>query len=193
MSPDGEIIPKEYQKYHHELTVAVVNFHAEWGNKRANLKKMEGYIERAHKEKVDLILFPELMLTGAEVEPEMRMHRELAEPVPGPTTIRMAELSNMDIVWGMPEVSREGGLYYNAAVIVGPDGLLGVYRKVHPWVPEQWCSKGSDYPVFETKFGPIGIGICYDNYFFPEVARIYALKGVRLYLNPTAVPVLEGL
>ncbi|MEM1515773.1 MAG: carbon-nitrogen hydrolase family protein [Candidatus Bathyarchaeia archaeon] len=195
MLSSKEVIPIEYRKYYRNVTVAVVNFHAEWGNKRANLEKIKRYIERAHKEKVDLILFPELALTGAEVESEIKMHRELAEPIPGPTTIEMAEFSrkfNMYIVWGMPEIDRNNGLYYNTAVIVGPEGLLGVYRKIHPWVPERWCSKGSDYPVFETKFGPIGIGICYDNYFFPEVARIYALKGVRLYLNPTAVPVIEG-
>lgn len=192
-----DVIPQAYQGYNHKMTIAVVNFHTEWGNKKANLEKMKEYIAEAAREKVDLILFPELALTGADVEPEKpKMHRELAEPIPGPTTIEMADLSKklgLYIVWGMPEIDKEKGLYYNSAVIVGPEGLLGVYRKVHPWVPEhQWCSKGSDYPVFITRFGPIGVGICYDTYFFPEVARIYALKGIRLYLNPTAVPVLEG-
>lgn len=191
-----DVVPPPYKGYCQRATIAVVNFHAEWGDKRTNLERMKEYIKEAAREGADLILFPELALTGYEVDEGGKMHKELAETIPGPTSAEMAKLSkelDIYVAWGMPEFCKENNAYYNSAVLVGPEGLLGVYRKVHPWMPElQWCSKGNEYPIFVTKFGPICIGICYDTYFFPEVARIYALKGARLYLNPTAMPVLEG-
>lgn len=188
----NEMIPSRYADYENAITVAVVNFSAIWGDKIANLKKMKGFIREAVKKGANLILFPELALTG--YEPDGSMHESLAETIPGPTTkelFRLASANDIYIVFGMPEKDKER--LYNSAAVVGPEGIVGAYRKVHPWIPEvSWCTKGSEYPVFITRFGPIGISICYDTVFFPEESRIYALKGVRLLLSPTAMSDIEG-
>ena len=77
---------------------------------------------------------------------------------------------------------------YNSAVAIGPDGVIGSYQKIHPFETESiWCKKGSKPFMFDTPWGPISIGICFDTYQFPELQRYYCGQGSRLYLNPTAV------
>lgn len=177
--------------------MAVVNFYAVWGDKKANLEKMKGYVEKAAAKEVNILVFPELALCGYDVEDEVKMHKTLAETIPGPSTNEIAKLTskyNMYVIFGMPERDQQNpSIFYNSAAVIGPKGVLGAYRKIHPWIPElKWCTKGSEFPIFETEYGPISIGICYDTYVFPEVARIYALKGSRLYLNVTAAPDFPG-
>jgi predicted amidohydrolase len=77
---------------------------------------------------------------------------------------------------------------YNAAAVIGPEGIVGTYRKVHlgtePWRTEGITYRpGSALPLFATRFGPIGVLICYDFWFNPELSRILTLKGARLLLN----------
>ena len=109
-----------------------------------------------------------------------------------PSTEEVAELAarlKVHVIFGMLEHDqKDPGVFYNAAVVVGPAGILGAYRKIHPFAPFETYERGKELPIFETPYGPIGIGICYDTYCFPEVCRSYAVRGVRLYLNPTAVP-----
>ena len=77
---------------------------------------------------------------------------------------------------------------YNSAVVLGTEGFIGSYQKIHPFGSENlWCAKGKDPFMFDTEWGPVSIGICYDNYQFPELLRYYVWKGSRLHLNPTAV------
>src|SRR6202030_1915518 len=82
----------------------------------------------------------------------------------------------------------EAGVLYNSVAVIGPEGLLGTYHKVHlgsvPWVLEGSLFRpGNALPVFPTRFGPIGVQICYDFWFNPELTRILALKGARLIVN----------
>ncbi|MGI9432897.1 MAG: carbon-nitrogen hydrolase family protein, partial [Myxococcota bacterium] len=77
---------------------------------------------------------------------------------------------------------------YNAAAFIGPEGIQGTYRKLHlgslPWVSEGVTFRpGNSLPVFETRFGPVGVLICYDFWFNPELSRLLALKGARVILN----------
>jgi len=115
-----------------------------------------------------------------------------AETVPeGPSTqllICEAQKRNLYLVWGMTEVDSEQGpdVLYNTAVLVGPEVYIGKFRKVHQPLDEQhiyW--PGSEWPVFETAIGRIGLLICYDKQ-FPEATRELALRGAHLLVMPTA-------
>lgn len=170
---------------------ACVNFAPTIGDKVANLEKIEQFTIQARNKGADIIVFPETALTGYVFPVETTPN--LAETVPGPSTEEVAKLAaqhDVYVIFGLVERDKKHPeIFYNSAAVVGPTGVLGTYQKVHPGGLElEWCQKGSSFPVFHTRYGPIGIGICYDNYCFPEVARAYAIQGVRLLLNPTAFP-----
>lgn len=178
-----------------EICVAIVNFKVQSGDKAANLKKIGEFTEEAAKKGANLVLFPEMSLTGYDcyVDDSIKQENkfELAETIPGPATDRISELTERHkiyVVFGMPEKENVNNRIYNSAAVIGPDGLVGVYRKIHPYDKENtWCHKGDKPFYFDTAWGPIGVGICYDTYHFPELMRYYAWKGCRLYLNLTAV------
>ena len=112
---------------------------------------------------------------------------ECAEPVPGPSTQYFGELArqhNLYIVAGLLE--RDQHKVYNVAVLLGPDGkLAGKYRKVA--LPrteiDGGITPGTEYPVFETRFGKLGMMVCYDG-FFPEVARGLSRNGAEVIAFP---------
>jgi predicted amidohydrolase len=163
------------------------------GNKDVNLKKMREYISNLSSDGVDFIVFPEMSVTGYEVDTQ-----SLAEQIPGPSTNlleKAAKESNVYVVAGMPERDKTNPTtIYNTAVLFGPKGMLGSYRKMHPFGPElEWAKPGEELPIWETEFGPIGIAICFDHYVFPEAPRAYAVKGCRLLINPSAAGHFEGI
>jgi len=109
---------------------------------------------------------------------------DASEPLEGPTFEAMAKVASetgAHVAGGIDEL--EGGTLYNTMLLVGPDGLVGRYRKTH--LPESECAAGvtpgEEYPVFETPLGRVGMEICYDN-FFPEVARSLAVRGAEIVL-----------
>ncbi|MDF1816269.1 MAG: carbon-nitrogen hydrolase family protein [Verrucomicrobiales bacterium] len=148
-----------------------------------NRALFEPLIAEAAAKGADLIVLPEL-LTCKGVTHD---YASVAEPVPGPTTEFFGELSRKHdcyIVSGLTE--RDGKQVYNVAVLTGPDGaVVGKYRKVT--LPreeiERGISPGKEYPVFETRFGKVGMMICYD-VFFPEVARELAANGAEIIALP---------
>ncbi len=179
------------------LTVACVNFRTSWGDKAKNLEKMKGYITAAAKRGADLIVFPELALTGYDVEEKVLMHRENAETVPGPSTSEIAVLThkfNVYVIFGLPEKDTvHPDTFYNSAAVIGPDGIIGSYAKIVPTGLEiKWCKKGKKPFCFDTPWGLIGVGICYDTYMFPELPRFYAALGARLYIHITALDSFPG-
>ncbi|OZB94973.1 carbon-nitrogen hydrolase family protein [Paenibacillus sp. XY044] len=180
------------------VTVAAVNFHPKWGDKADNLKRLKGYVRTAAKQGADLILFPETALTGYGVkDDDPEMQRLNAEPVPGDSTLALAELTKeygVYVVLGMPERDdAEPDIIYNSAAVIGPEGVIGAYRKIHPAAKESmWATKGGQPFMFDTPWGPVGVGICYDSYCFPELVRYYTALGSRMYLNPTAIHNAEG-
>jgi len=175
------------------VKIAVINFQPvledSRPNKVATLRKMEHFIIEAVKSNADIVVFPELALTSYSGFPPDTAY-ELSEPIPGDSTSviqKIASQYNIYVAFGM--IERSGSKLYNSVPFIGPRGVLGVYRKVHPArFAEKWATPGDSYPLIQTPWGPIGIGICYDNYCFPEVPRIYAIKGARIHLNPTAIP-----
>ncbi len=182
--------------YEDIMNVAVVNFRQVWGNKESNLARIKGYIRAAARAGADLVVFPEMALNGyddeSDTEKEQKMQIRQAELIPGPSTNAVAELTveyGIYAVFGMAELDGDGSdKVYNTAAVCGPQGVIGSYKKIHPALAEQcWCERGSEPFAFETPWGPVGIGICYDTYNFHELMRYYAASGCRLYLNPTAI------
>ena len=163
----------------------------ELGNVEYNVNKMEEFVRdiMSKEPETDLIVFPELITSGYEGEPEQ--FQEMAETLPnGYSLDRISALAKeykVNIIYGLPE---RDPLYpdvlYNAAVIINDEGTpLGTYRKVHPFADEKrWCRAGCEFPVFDTNIGKIGIMICWDTA-FPEVARCLALNGAELLVVST--------
>ena len=170
-----------------------------------NLAKYASFVDEAAAKGARLLVLPEQSLQGYlyhlnhPLSPEeANYHYDNAEPIPGPSTERvaaMARAANMHIVFGMTErvPVSSSGILYNSAVLVGPDGLLGVYRKVHaPGDEYHIFRQGKDWPVFDTEIGRLGLQICYDLR-FPEAARELALRGAQMIILPTAWPQNVGL
>lgn len=179
------------------ISVAVVNFRVDAANKESNLSRMCGFAEAAAKRGADLVLFPELCLYGYDyyVDETVPQREKIAsaETIKGPSCNALAEITRkygIYVVFGMAEKKEdtEDAILYNSAVAIGPEGVIGAYQKMHPFETESiWCKKGEDPFMFDTPWGPISVGICFDTYQFPELMRHYVYKGSRLYLNPTAV------
>ncbi|GBD19501.1 (R)-stereoselective amidase [bacterium HR27] len=109
--------------------------------------------------------------------------------MPGPTTECFAALAREHgcyLVVGLPEVDPRTGIFYNSAVLIGPSGVLGVYRKTHSFISEPKWAKDGDrgLPVWETELGRLGILICMDADYF-EPARLLALQGADVLCFPT--------
>jgi len=185
------------------VTLAVAAMNAVH-DKAKNLARYASFIDEAAAQQARLLVLPEQSLQGYlyhlnhELSPEEANYLyETAEPVPGPSTEQVAKLARkakMYVIFGMTErvgVSSSG-ILYNSAVLVGPRGIAGVYRKVHaPGDEYHIFRQGREWPVFETDVGRIGIQICYDMR-FPEASREMALKGAEILVLPTAWPQQNG-
>ena len=172
------------------VTVAVVNFHPVWG--KNNIRRIREFAESAAGSGAGIIVFPEMALTGYDPDPaeagEKRMQLRLAETVPGLSCEALKPVAahyGAYIVFGLPE--RDGDRVYNSVAVICPEGRVLSYRKLHPFGRENtWCIRGETPLLVTTPWGPVGIGICYDSYQFPELVRYYAARGARLYINCTA-------
>lgn len=137
----------------------------------------------------DLIVFPELATTGYEGTKAEFV--KMAETIPdGKCMKAIAELCGkygVYVVYGFAERDPNmTDVMYNSCLVIDDKGkIAGRYRKVHPFDTEKlWCRAGCEYPVFDAPFGRFGVQICWDTA-FPEVSRIYALKGVDLLVVST--------
>lgn len=182
------------------VAVAAVNFAPIYDDAKATLEKMEAQVEEAAAQGADLVVFPEGALVGCrscgacrELAGPCEGCIALAETVPGPATQALARLArdrDLYVVFGLNERDpSDRKRLFNAAAVVGPEGILGTYRKVHlgepPWVTEGITfTPGTALPLFPTRFGPIGVQICFDFWFNPELTRILALKGACMIVAP---------
>ena len=174
------------------ITLALAQISSERGSKKENLTKIEELTSRA-KEQADLVIFPELCLTGYVVKDQLY---ELAETIPGPSTKRKEELARktgMYVVFGMPELSEKTrATMYNTAVYIGPEGIIGKYHKMYlpthsVFEEKRYFRPGYQTAAFDTQIGKIGLCICYD-LFFPEVTRLTRLAGAQLIVCISASP-----
>ena len=133
----------------------------------------------------DLIVLPELPVSGYFLSSREEAIK-LAEPVPGPTTQLLHDISassGTHFVTGLLELS--GDSLYNSAVLIGPDGPVTTYRKVHLFYEEkQYFSPGRGFITVNIKGVKIGILVCFDH-LFPEAARTLALRGAQIICHPS--------
>ncbi len=169
------------------LRVASVQMNPEIGQTERNVARSLDFIAQAAAGGAGLVVLPELCNTGYVFETREEA-MALAEPIPdGPSCRRWREAAakhRMVIVAGITE--RDGDVLYNSAVVVGPQGVLGTYRKNHLWGAENlFFERGNlGMPVFRIGAGRIACAICYDIW-FPETFRLAALQGADLLCVPT--------
>ena len=166
------------------MKVGFYQFTPEFGDIKYNLQKV---LDAAASVETDLLVLPELFNTGYQFTSEDEA-KSLSEKIPsGFTTTALGKLSAKKKVYiaaGIAEYSE--GKIYNSAVLTGPDGFIGVYRKTHLFYEEKlWFSSGdTGFKVWQTPIGNIGIMICFD-WFFPESARALALRGADIIAHPS--------
>lgn len=192
----------ERAKAMEEFKLALAQSSPVVGDKEANLNIALRDIEKAHQAGAKIVAFPEMFLTGYMVldGKDTSTVFDLAEPIGGPAIKKLqaqAKKYNIYIVMGMPLKSFVlRGVIYNAAVFLGPEGLIGVHRKIglptgpffNTWFYEgNYCKPGEKIEVFNTELGRVGIMICYESW-WPEIPRILAIKGADLIICISAGP-----
>lgn len=177
------------------IKIASVQTNPVLGSVEVNVNSMISTIEALAEDGVRLAVFPELATTGYMFDDDAEA-RAVAEDVPGgPTTQRLLQVcadNDMHIVFGITE--QAGDQLFNSSVLLGPDGWIGTYRKLHLWDNENtiFTPGNLGLPVFRTALGNIGMLICYDIW-FPEAVRTLALSGADLLCVPTNwVPLVAG-
>ena len=168
--------------------VAAVQFEPKLGKLEDNRRGIVDQAMYAAEKGAKLIVFPE-MATSGYVWQDREEIAPFVETVPGETTRMLHKITSQYdcyVVVGLPEVDADTGIFYNSAVLVGPEGILGCYRKTHLFAADpRWACEGKeDIPVFETKIGRISILICMDSMYF-EPSRLAALKGADIIAFPT--------
>lgn len=169
------------------ITIACIQMEPSFGDTAANVEASVRRIVEAADNGARLIVLPELANTGYVFATREEAFA-LAEAVPdGPSSRRWMEVAaerDLYIVAGITE--RDGQSLYNSAVVIGPSGHIGTYRKMHLWGQENLFFEPGDrgFPVFATPIGRIGVAICYDGW-FPETFRLQALQGADIVCVPT--------
>jgi len=165
------------------MRIGIAQTSPAFGERARNIEDTLGLIGR---ERADLWVLPEFFASGYQFASASEA-RELAEAVPdGPTTRALIEHAvgqGFFIVAGLPE--RDGDRVYNSAVVVGPDGFVACYRKVHLFCHEKEFFAPGDrsFPVIDVGFARVGVMVCFDH-LFPESARSLALQGADVIAHP---------
>ncbi|HEY1419910.1 MAG TPA: carbon-nitrogen hydrolase family protein [Candidatus Dormibacteraeota bacterium] len=184
------------------VRVALVQCESDLGDethdpREVNLKRAIAAIDRAATAEADLVVFGELYLQGYRTDEWLHKWASTIAPPDRHVSavIEAAERHGLHVIMGMGTFGPGmPGDVYNTALLVGPQGIIGAYRKTHVaafsypgGVAKERCfySPGKELPVFDTALGKIGIHICYDMS-FPEVTRVQALKGADFLVNVTA-------
>lgn len=180
------------------VRVAATAIDSRPGQTGSNLDTIESWCSQAAAERANLVLFPELSITGFVPNHPVGDHdrwlreallgaRKMAERIPGPAVTRLegiAKAADIYIAAGLLEDA--GNTLHNTHVLVGPEGLVGKWRKMHVPMFEMPFYNGGQAPdVVETPLGRIGVNICFDA-LIPESTRLLALQNVEIVLFPFA-------
>ena len=173
----------EQTKWTGKVKVASVQFEPKMYDLDGNLKRLASDVTTAAKNGAKLIVTTEMATTGYEYTSREDIHT-MVDTIPGKTTdmfTKIAKKYDTYIVIGMVEVDKKTDLYYNAAALVGPEGFIGKYRKVHLWeTDEHWGPWGNlGVPAFDTKIGKISMIICMDGAYM-ETARLASINGANI-------------
>ena len=161
----------------------------------SNLKRAIEQLRQAQVKGAQIVCLPELFQTQYFCQREDAALFDLAEPIPGPTTMKLAEVAKQlgMVVIGSLFEKRAAGVYHNTAVMIDADGALrGIYRKMHipddPLYYEKFYFTPGDlgFKAFDTQVGKIGTLVCWDQW-YPEGARLTALQGAQVLFYPTAI------
>jgi 5-aminopentanamidase len=171
------------------MRVAVAQLDPKLAEKERNLDACLARLDEAVAAGAELVVFPECAIPGYMFESADEA-MAYAEEIPGPSTDALTEAAartGAHVCCGL--IERDGDRLHNAAVLIGPGGLVGTYRKTHlPFLGvDRFVVPGDELPVWDTPLGRIGVEICYDLR-FPEVTRTLALKGADIVCHPTNFP-----
>jgi predicted amidohydrolase len=170
---------------------------ADYDPRDDNMARALPLIRRASQEKADLVMFGEMFLSGYRTDEFLYKYATVTDPPDAHVSllIETAEELNIYILIGAATFGKTmPGDIYNSALLISPEGLVGIYRKTHvaafPYskgISTERCfySPGKELPVFDTALGRLGIHICYDMS-FPEVSRVQTIKGADILLNISA-------
>lgn len=177
-----------------KFTVGLVQLKLE-ANPDANLKHGAAKVEEAARRGAQVVCLPELFRSQYFCQKEDASLFDLAEPIPGPTTEALSAVARKHRVVVIAPIfeKRAPGLYHNSVAVIDADGsLLGIYRKMHipddPAFYEKFYFTPGDlgFKTFSTQHGTVGTLICWDQW-YPEGARLTALKGASILFYPTAI------
>ncbi len=170
-----------------DLKVAAAVMRSVAGKKAENLARMEGLVREAARRGTQVVCFPEMNVSGYGLRQEMN---SFAEPIPGPSmeaVLKMAREHDLVILAGLAE-KAEKNQFFISHFAAGPEGLIGIYRKIHLGPPEEGIFQcGSECRVFSIAKTRFGIELCFDGH-FPELSTLLALNGAEVIFIPHASP-----
>jgi N-carbamoylputrescine amidase len=187
-------LPQHLRSEPRPVTVAAVQMSCGW-EREANIARAEQLVRQAAAQGAQIILLPELFETPYFCIEQDSRHLSLAQPLGHNAAVRhFGTLAReLGVVLPISFFEHAGLAYFNSVAVIDADGqVLGVYRKAHipngPGYQEKTYFSPGDtgFKVWDTRYGRIGVGICWDQW-FPETARIMALQGAQLLLFPTAI------
>ncbi|MDA7978626.1 MAG: carbon-nitrogen hydrolase family protein [Pirellulales bacterium] len=169
--------------------IAAAQIDIQIGDAPVNINRMEEVLRETSWQQADITIFPEAALCGYCFE-SLEEALQYAEPINGPSLQRLSDICaelKSHCIFGMLET--EGSALFNTCVLLGPEGLIGRYRKVHlPTLGvDRFVTAGDELSVFQVGDLRVGLNVCYDSA-FPEAARILALSGADLIVLPTNWP-----
>jgi len=168
------------------LRVAAAQYEPRVGDLGHNRAEAVRWSQSAMEQGARLVVLPELASSGYVFDDEAEAQRTAESPADGPTVGALRQLCarhDAYVIAGINEA--DGGCRHNSAVVVGPEGLMATYRKLHLYYNEKsWFEPGADLPIVDLPFGRVGMVICFDLW-FPEPARALALAGAELIAVPT--------
>src|ERR1043166_7500000 len=173
-----------------KINIACAQMDCLLGQPEANLAKIIESIRSTARRDARLVAFPECALTGYAFE-SLEEAAPFAENLQGPSAEAIADVCRETGVYAaVGFIESDGANFYNAVILVGPEGVAGNYRKAHlPFIGiDRFVSPGDrPFQVFELPFGKVGLNICYD-ISFPEAARVLKLLGAELIVLVTNWP-----
>ncbi len=170
------------------MKIALVQYSPEWENPEKNIDKINGLLKDVSLTEIDLVVFPELTLTGFTMNVA-----KFAEEIDGPSYkffIDLAGKKKVNVIGGV--IEKDGNKFYNTLLHIDENGLIKArYRKIHPFSfanEEKYFAAGNELVITEINKIKIGLSVCYDLR-FPELYRLYALKGAEVLVNIANWPV----